>query len=108
MPYTYILECIDGSYYIGSTRDLQQLLWQHQNGCGANYTAKKRPVKLVYSEYFDRIDEAFYREKQIQGWTRKKKQALIAGECDRLHKLSECKNHTHHRFLKAEFEERSD
>jgi putative endonuclease len=75
--YMYILECADGSYYTGSTRDLESRLEQHQNGKGANHTKKRLPVKLVYYEEFDRIDKAFYREKQVQGWKRKKKEALI-------------------------------
>ena len=77
--YTYILECADGSYYTGSTNDLTFRLEQHQRGEGANHTRKRLPVKLVYVEEYPRIDEAFYREKQIQGWSRKKKEALIGG-----------------------------
>ena len=73
----YILECADGSYYTGSTNNLEMRLQQHQNGEGANHTKKRLPVKLVYFEEFDRIDKAFYREKQVQGWRRKKKEALI-------------------------------
>jgi len=73
----YILECCDCSYYVGSTNSLELRLLQHQNGEGANHTRKRLPVKLVYYEEFDRIDEAFYREKQVQGWNRKKKLALI-------------------------------
>ena len=86
--YTYILECSDGSYYTGSTIDLELRLQQHQNGAGSNHTKKRLPVKLVYMEVFTRIDEAFYREKQIQGWSRKKKEALINGEHNLLPKLS--------------------
>ncbi len=86
--YVYILLCADGSYYTGSTNDLERRLAQHQAGEGANYTRKRLPVKLVYYEKFDRISEAFYREKQIQGWSRKKKQALIEGRYDDLVKLS--------------------
>ncbi|PSN17243.1 hypothetical protein C7271_18715 [filamentous cyanobacterium CCP5] len=97
MPYTYILECADGSYYTGSTWDLQKRLWQHQNGMGAKHTAKRLPVKLVYYEWSDRIDAAFDREKQIQGWSRQKKQALIAGASDRLPELSACQNESHYR-----------
>ena len=77
--YMYILECSDGSYYTGSTNDLERRLEQHQNGEGANHTKKHLPVKLLYYEEFQRIDEAFYREKQVQGWSRKKKEALING-----------------------------
>ena len=78
MPsYMYILECADGSYYTGSTKDLEKRLWQHQNGTGANHTKKRLPVRLVYAEPFDRVEDAFRREKQVQGWSRRKKQALI-------------------------------
>lgn len=82
--YIYILECSDGSYYTGSTADLERRLQQHHNGEGANHTKKRLPVTLVYYEEHERIDEAFYREKQIQGWSRKKKEALIAGESELL------------------------
>lgn len=78
--FTYILECNDGSYYTGSTKDLERRLWEHNNSLGANYTKKRLPVKLVYFEEYSRIDDAFYREKQIQGWSKKKKEALIKGE----------------------------
>jgi putative endonuclease len=86
--YLYILECSDGSYYTGSTIDIELRLRQHQNGQGANHTKKRIPVKLVYLEEYTRIDEAFYREKQVQGWSRKKKEALIQGEHNQLPKLS--------------------
>ena len=95
MPYMYILECADGSYYTGSTKDLERRLWEHQNGLGANHTAKRLPVKLVYFEECDRIDDAFYREKQVQGWSRKKKEALMASDTNQLHLLAVCRNETH-------------
>jgi len=66
-------------------------LEQHQNGEGANFTKKHLPVKLVYVETFDRIDKAFYREKQIQKWTHAKKEALINSDLDLLAKLSKSK-----------------
>ena len=75
--YMYILECADGSYYVGSTIHLEVRLEEHQDGRGANHTKKRLPVILVYFEEFERIDEAFQREKQVQGWSRKKKEALI-------------------------------
>lgn len=86
--YMYILKCADGSYYTGSTKNLEKRLAQHQNREGANYTKKKLPVKIVYLEEFDRIDDAFQREKQVQGWSRKKKEALINGKYNELPKLS--------------------
>ena len=84
----YILLCSDGSYYTGSTIDLERRLEQHQNGEGANHTKKRLPVTLLYYEEYSRIDEAFYREKQVQGWSRKKKEALIEGKIELLPKLA--------------------
>lgn len=84
----YILECADGSYYTGSTNNLEFRLQQHQSGEGANHTKKHLPVNLVYFEEFDRIDKAFYREKQVQGWNRKKKEALINSQHNTLPELS--------------------
>lgn len=94
--YMYILECSDGSYYTGSTKDLKLRFEQHQNGEGANHTKKRLPVKLVYFEEFNRIDEAFYREKQVQGWNRAKKEALINSKQELLNSLAECKNKSHY------------
>ncbi|XLS29309.1 GIY-YIG nuclease family protein [Flavobacteriaceae bacterium M23B6Z8] len=89
MPnHCYILECADGSYYTGSTKNLELRLQQHQKGDGANHTKKRLPVKLVYVEEFERIDDAFNREKQIQGWSRAKKEALINGAHNKLPELS--------------------
>jgi len=86
--YMYILECYDGTYYTGSTKNIELRLEQHQRGEGANHTKKRLPVELVYFEEFQRIDEAFYREKQVQGWSRKKKEALINGDFETLSHLS--------------------
>ena len=82
--YMYILECSNGKYYTGSTNNLERRIAQHQNGEGANFTKRHRPVELVYFEEYERIDLAFYREKQIQGWGRKKKEALINNENEKL------------------------
>ena len=90
--YMYLLLCSDGSYYTGSTNNLELRMIQHQQGEGANYTKKRLPVKLVYYEEFPRIYEAFYREKQVQGWSRKKKEALIENRPEDLPLLS--KNYT--------------
>ncbi|MGC3977582.1 MAG: GIY-YIG nuclease family protein [Paludibacteraceae bacterium] len=90
--YMYILKCSNGMYYTGSTVNLERRLQQHQNGEGSNFTGKHLPVTLVYYEEFSRISDAFYREKQIQKWSRKKKEALIRGEIDLLHELASCKN----------------
>lgn len=84
MPFMYILECVDGSYYTGSTWDLEKRLAEHQSGMGANFTSKHLPVRLVYYEQYDRVEDAFRREKQVQGWSRRKKQALISGNTAKL------------------------
>jgi len=86
--YMYILECADGTYYTGSTKNLEKRLWEHENFFGANYTKKKHPVKLVYFEEYSRIDEAFYREKQIQSWSHAKKKALLEGKNENLKHLA--------------------
>lgn len=86
--YTYILKCSNESYYTGSTVDIDRRLWQHQNGEGANHTKKYLPVELVYLEHHNHIATAFYREKQIQGWSRVKKEALINGTENKLIELS--------------------
>ncbi len=84
----YILLCSDGTYYTGSTNNLELRIQQHQNGEGANYTKKRLPVTLVYSEEFERVEDAFYREKQVQGWRREKKEALIKSKQQKLPELS--------------------
>jgi putative endonuclease len=94
--YMYILECSDGSYYTGSTKNLEKRLWEHENFQGANYTRKKHPSRLVYVEEYPRIDEAFYREKQVQGWSHAKKKALIEKKPHSLHELAICKNKSHY------------
>jgi putative endonuclease len=86
--YMYILECVDGSYYTGSTKDLGRRFLQHQCGEGARHTAKRLPVKLVYCERFAHVAAAFDREKQVQGWTHRKKEALIAGDYAQLKRLA--------------------
>ena len=88
MPYTYILECADGSYYVGSTWDLELRYSQHQSGVVKGYTSRRLPVRLAYAEEFDRIDEAYQREKQIQNWSRAKRRALIEGRSGDLPALS--------------------
>ena len=87
----YILECADGSYYAGSTKDIDQRMIQHLSGLGSRYTAGRLPVKLVYSEEYDRIADAYSREKQVQNWSRAKREALINGNCEMLPPLAKKK-----------------
>ena len=79
--WVYILRCSDGSFYTGTARaDLEQRVGEHQAGAFAGYTSTRRPVVLVFSDYFDQIADAIAAERQIKGWSRAKKQALIAGD----------------------------
>jgi putative endonuclease len=94
--WTYILKCSDESFYTGSTKNLVSRIIDHQRGQGANHTRYRLPVTLVYLERFERVQEAFYREKQIQGWSRKKKQALISGMTKELKNLARCLNESSH------------
>ena len=68
----YILRCVDNTYYTGSTIDLIRRLKEHTTGCGSRYTSIRLPVELIYFEAYDRISHAYYREKQIQDWTKEK------------------------------------
>ena len=88
MAYMYILRCSDGSFYVGSCRNLDQRLWLHDIGEGAEYTKRRRPVRLVYHEEFSNVGDAFAREKQVQGWSRAKRIALIEDRAADLPELS--------------------
>ena len=84
----YILFCADGSYYTGSTHDMQRRLFEHQEGLSpAAYTFRRRPVKLVWTEEVETFDEALLHEHQIKGWSRAKKEALIRGDFQAIHEI---------------------
>jgi putative endonuclease len=89
--WTYILQCSDGSYYIGSSANLASRVRVHQAGNGPAYTAQRLPVQLVYSEPHESLQAAVARERQIKRWTHAKKAALIAGDREHLHNLSRCR-----------------
>jgi putative endonuclease len=79
--YLYILRCADGSYYTGTTvRSLEERLAEHQAGTFDGYTVLRRPVELVFHEHFERLDDAAAAERQIKGWRREKKEALMRGD----------------------------
>lgn len=85
----YILSCADGSLYTGTTRaDLDTRIAQHNAGTFGGYTAQRLPVELVYSEHFKQIVDAIAAERRIKGWSRAKKEALIAGDFSRLRSLA--------------------
>jgi predicted GIY-YIG superfamily endonuclease len=81
MPsWTYMLRCADGSFYVGCTSDLDLRIGQHQGGEADGYTARRRPVELVWAEEFQDIGDAIAAERRIKGWSRAKKEALFAGD----------------------------
>jgi putative endonuclease len=85
----YILLCSDGSYYTGVTNNLARRVQEHESGANTTcYTFRKRPIKLVYQCEFHFVEQAIAYEKQIKGWSRKKKEALISGDIDLLSKIS--------------------
>ncbi len=87
--YFYILKCADSSYYTGVTNNIDRRVAEHINGNDIRcYTFSRRPLELVYSESFPEIDYAIRREKQIKGWSRKKKEALISGNYHKLPELA--------------------
>ncbi len=91
--HVYILKCSDKSYYTGVTNDVERRLHEHQTGVNQTaYTHNRRPVELVFSEYFLDINQAIAFEKQVKGWSRKKKEAIIEDNWDNLKELSACKN----------------
>jgi len=76
-----MLRCSDGSYYIGSARrGLERRLAEHNSGVFGGYTSKRLPVELVWSEHFPDITDAIAVERQLKGWSRAKKEALIKGD----------------------------
>ena len=79
MTWVYILRCSDDTLYVGHTYDITFRERTHNEGRGGRYTALRRPVSLVYSEPHNSIEEAIARERQLKGWTRAKKEALLAG-----------------------------
>jgi putative endonuclease len=93
--YVYIIECKDKSFYTGVTNSIEKRISEHNFGIDSNsYTYYRRPIKLVFSQYFTNIDDAIRAEKQIKGWSRKKKLALINDDFDLLKGLARCQNET--------------
>ena len=87
--YLYILKCADGNYYVGTARaTLEQRVAEHNTGHYDGYTATRRPVTLMFSQWFERITDAIAAERQIKGWSRAKKEALIRGDFEGLVSLA--------------------
>ncbi len=93
--WVYILKCCDNSYNTGSSSDIEVRLSQHVEGTFPGYTSKRLPVQLVFCTSFPTVREAVEAERQIKGWSRVKKEALIAGDYQGLHSLSQCRNQSH-------------
>ncbi|MCX6143402.1 MAG: GIY-YIG nuclease family protein [Ignavibacteriales bacterium] len=87
--WVYILRCCDGSYYTGCTIAIEKRLKEHELGVFPGYTSSRRPVELVWCSEFPDIFQAIAVERQIKGWSRKKKEALMCGNVDLLHELSQ-------------------
>jgi len=87
--FVYVVRCRDGSYYVGSARgDLEKRIAEHNAGTYPGHTSSRRPVVLVWAEYFQRITDAIAAERQIKGWSRAKKEALIRGDFESIAALA--------------------
>jgi putative endonuclease len=91
--YVYIIQCNDGFYYTGVTNDVDKRVRQHNEGLDPNcYSCKRRPFFLKYYEHFGNVKNAIAYEKQLKGWSRKKKEALFVGDYETIKKLAKSKN----------------
>ena len=88
MAWVYILRCADASLYVGHTDDLEARERTHNEGRGGSYTARRRPVRILYSERIPSLDDARRRERQLKRWSGQKKEALVAGNATELKRLS--------------------
>jgi putative endonuclease len=88
--HVYMLRCADNSFYVGSAtgEDLAPRIDQHNAGSYPGYTFTRRPVVVVWSEYFDRITDGIAAERKIKGWSRAKKEALIQSDWTEVSRLS--------------------
>jgi putative endonuclease len=87
--WVYILKCSDESYYTGTTSNIEQRIVEHKEGkMESSYTALRQPVELVFQQEFSDIRDAIAFERQVKGWSRKKKEALINGDFEKLIELS--------------------
>ena len=97
--YVYILECSDNSFYIGVTNDVGRRYIEHLTGIHEkSYTFSRRPLKLIYCKQFNNPMKAIEFEKQLKGWTKAKKLALINNDLELLKELAACKNETSHKL----------
>ena len=87
--HVYMVRCSDGAYYVGSARKgPDQRLAEHNSGRYGGYTSTRLPVMLVWTEHFPDITDAIAVERQLKGWSRAKKEALIRGDCEAIRRLA--------------------
>ena len=97
--FVYILKCSDNLTYTGVTNNIARRFNEHQKGLNKNcFTYKRRPLKLIFHQEFNDIEQAIFFEKKIKNWSAKKKLALANGEYDLLQILSECRNAIHSNY----------
>lgn len=97
--FIYILLCKDDSYYVGLTNDLVRRVDEHRNGAYPHcYTFKRRPLTLLYYETCPFLEDAIEREKQLKGWSKVKKKALIAQNYHMLQLFAQCQNMSHKKY----------
>ncbi len=92
MYWVYVLLCADGSYYPGHTDNLEKRMGQHQAGECSGYTVNRRPLQLVWSQECFSREEALSAERQIKGWSRKKKEAMMRGDWLEVSRLAQSKS----------------
>ena len=86
--WVYILRCRDNSYYTGHTDNLEKRIAEHQTGAVEGYSSSRLPVTLVFADEFPTREEALARERQIKGWSRKKKEAMVRGDWAEVSRLA--------------------
>ncbi len=97
--YVYILKCSDGLTYTGVTNNISRRLVEHQKGLNKScFTYKRRPLKLIFNQEFNDIEQAIYFEKKIKKWSGKKKIALANGDYNMIQILAECRNASHSKY----------
>ena len=101
--YVYIVQCSDKKLYIGITNNVERRLDEHNKGENkTSFTYKRRPVKLIFQqEYYD-VNQAILFEKKIKKWSRKKKEALVKGDFEKIQELSVCRNQTNYENYKKD------
>jgi putative endonuclease len=97
--YVYILKCSDDLLYTGITNDVERRFEEHEKGLNKKcFTFKRRPLKLIFNQVFNNVEQAIYFEKKIKKWSAKKKLALARDNFDMIEILSECRNVTHSKY----------